>query len=169
MPKLALKMSSAACTANPARAGDPRCIMQYGTASERICITWLQLYPNAVRPAQSITKLGSDCQTGQCWSNIAQDSVAALPVSHLKCQTYFSALFSCKPVWNMAAMLEQEAPPNSQHVYPMNVVSKITCFWPIYPSEKYRLDREDTSLDNKTRKPRKKNIHTPTWRAVRCV
>lgn len=30
MPKLALKMFSAACTANPARAGDPRCIVEYG-------------------------------------------------------------------------------------------------------------------------------------------
>lgn len=60
----------------------------YGTASVWICITRLQLYPNAVCPGQRITKLGSDCQTGQCWSNIAQDSVAALLISHLKCQKH---------------------------------------------------------------------------------
>ncbi len=31
------------------------------------------------------TKIRSNCQTRQCWSNVKQDSVIALPVSHLKC------------------------------------------------------------------------------------
>lgn len=98
MPKLALKMSSAACTENLARARDPRCIMEYGTASVQIYMTRPQLCPNAVRPGQRITQLGSKT-VGQCWSNIPQDSASVLPISHLKCQkAHFSALFSCELV-----------------------------------------------------------------------
>ncbi len=72
----------------------------YGTAGWwTVCHIWICItttrplfYANEVRQTQrgGLMKIRSNCQTRQCWSNMKQDSVTALPVSHFKC--YFNAL-----------------------------------------------------------------------------
>ncbi len=63
-----------------------------------ICIITTRplLYANEVHLSQrsGLAKVRSNCQTRPCWSNMKQDSVTALPFSHLKCfQKYIFVYF----------------------------------------------------------------------------
>ena len=54
-----------------------------------------------VHPAQCtwFTKLRSNCQTRQCWSNMNQDSITALSISRLKCFQKHILVYCLVVIW----------------------------------------------------------------------
>lgn len=70
------------------------------------------------------------------------------------------------PCWKQLS--KHEAPPDSQCLYPMNMVSMVTeglccscqlILYPNYRFKKYQIHQEEMLLDNKTSKIRKKHLH----------
>lgn len=100
----------------------------------------------------------SNCQIKPCWSNIAQDPVTALAISHLKCWTPLS--WKNQIIWNAAntedrptrsASIQWTQRPNIPPESTSN--TEKTCSWTIKPERREKKHLNVAYL----------HVTTPTW------